>query len=222
MTGNIPGLLAEVDLRLTRDPSLTLNTLAEELGVEGEEIERAIKEVGGRSFGEYREDKRMAQALNQLSQEAVPREVTATLVAVHKKRRVSLRFVVPGATICYLVHGTESRKRGLSKPCPVVNLSRSGLAFLTDYPPRAGRRVSLHLRSPAIETELFLEGIVVYARISGQTSYRYRAGITFRPFSDEAGCNTRDTLELIERLEQAFASKAASGAKARPDLMPDR
>jgi AraC-like DNA-binding protein len=222
MTGKLPELLSEVDLCFTRDPNLTLNALAEELGVEAEEIERAINEVGGLSFGEYREDKRMAQALSRLSQEPAAREMTATTVAVYKKRRACLRFVVPGATICYLVHGSKTRRGVFSAPCPVVNLSKSGLAFLTDHPPRAGRRVSLHLRSPATGTELSLEGTVVYARISSQTSYRYRAGITFRPFADKVGCNTRDALMLIVGLEQAFVSKSEPGTRARAGLLRDR
>jgi hypothetical protein len=198
-------VVARVDAYLAANPDVMLNTLALELDLPREVIEQAIREAGARSFREYQENKRLAQALELLR--LLPPMPAPGSGAACDIQRVCPRFVIPGATICYRVHGPGICKHDFSRPYPVANLSRSGLAFLTDRPPRARRRVSLLLKFSATEAELRLEGRVVYTQISRQTSYPYRAGIKLLPFAAQMDCNARDVLWVLEKSEQNYVSR---------------
>jgi hypothetical protein len=124
--------------------------------------------------------------------------------------RKSIRFRVPGATVMI---GQETSghgaKRSLPERSPVVDLSKSGVSFLTDTVPKLSR-ISILLIYSDEEDPLPLEGRVVYfvPRGSG-LSYRYRVGVEFFPFSIKKGHNTIESLCRLERLASLYGSDGA-------------
>ena len=65
------------------------------------------------------------------------------------ERRVCKRFKIPGATVSYRKHKLFSPKTGVDEEfCPVLDLSRGGLRFLTQKPLKFKSRITLHLSIP--------------------------------------------------------------------------
>jgi hypothetical protein len=117
------------------------------------------------------------------------------------------RFVVPGATVLYKERSFWRRKVTASEErSPVVNISRTGLAFLTDIPPKTNR-VTLLLSYPEKEEPTSFEGRVIYSvpRASG-LDYRYRVGVQFSPFSARRGHNSKVSLGVLDYLEKTHAA----------------
>ena len=111
------------------------------------------------------------------------------------------RFVVPGATLSYRERGFWHRKHPASEErSPVVSISRKGLAFLTDSPPKANR-VTLFLSFAENEAPLCLEGKIVYSLPRG-TGLAYRVGVAFSPFSARKGHNSLVSLGVLDYLEK--------------------
>jgi hypothetical protein len=59
----------------------------------------------------------------------------------------------------------------------------------------------------AADAALTLQGRVVYfyPLLRNQTSYCFRIGIQFMPFTGKKGCNAPDTLGVIMQLEKKYA-----------------
>ena len=119
------------------------------------------------------------------------------------------RFVVPGATVSLEMGGLGQRRKDLSSKerSPVVDLSKGGMSFLTDSPPRLSRVVLLLAYSEE-EDPIRLEGRIVYFMPRGAgLSYRYRVGVEFIPFTRRRGHNSLESLGRLERLEMTFGHK---------------
>jgi hypothetical protein len=91
-----------------------------------------------------------------------------------------------------------TRNQSYSNPLPLVDLSRGGLALLSDAALATDKRISLWLQFPEKGEELRLEGTTVYAVATGIAGFRYRVGIQFLPFADRRGCNDPKVLDLLE------------------------
>jgi hypothetical protein len=113
------------------------------------------------------------------------------------------RFVIPGATLNFRVRGFWHRKGQVStEKSPVVNISRRGLAFLTDNPPSANR-VTVLVKYAENEDPMSLDGRVVYSLPRGTgLAYRFRVGVEFSPFSPKKGHNSLVSQGLLEYLEK--------------------
>jgi|WetSurMetagenome_2_1015567.scaffolds.fasta_scaffold11842_3 hypothetical protein len=124
-----------------------------------------------------------------------------------REQREWQRFQIPGATISYQLHSLLGwrQKAFTEKTYPLLDLSKGGLAFLTDSPTKSARRISLLLLSPK-EDFLRLEGRVkqVSPMSNNAVSNRYRVGVQFEPFGHRPGWNAPDTLKVLERLEQNY------------------
>jgi hypothetical protein len=116
------------------------------------------------------------------------------------------RFVVPGATISCEMAGLSQRRKALSsgERSPVVDLSKAGISFLTDSPPKLNR-VSVLFSYSEVKEAMRLEGTVIYIVPRGAgLSYRYRVGVEFSPFSGKKGQNSLESLGRLDKLEKTF------------------
>ena len=80
------------------------------------------------------------------------------------------------------------------------------MCFLSNCPLKPGRRLGLQLNYSSVDPALTLQGRVVYFNPlpRNHTSYCFRIGIEFMPFTGKRGCNTPDVLEVIMRLEKKY------------------
>jgi hypothetical protein len=200
MTYDSREVIRKLDAHLAAHAKTTLQIAAERLGISGEVIEAALREQEGVSFQEFLANKRLEQAFKQLGERSPaadgPYEIT----------RARKRVLIPKTTVKYQVHGFLFRKSEYSNQCPLVDLSSEGLAFLSDEAPKPPKRVSLLLKFPGGESELRVEGQVVYLVATGIAGYRYRVGIRFLPFDQRRGCNDPKTLDILHNLEKTYDS----------------
>ncbi len=181
---------------LIAHPHTTLQIAAERLGLTGEVIEEALREQEGVTFQEFLANLKLEQAFQQLGEHHPaadgPYEIT----------RARRRVLFPRSTVEYQVHRFWLFKSEQSHPCPLVDLSSEGLAFLTDEPPAPEERVTLFMKFPGSETTLRVKGTVVYSLATGIAGYRCRVGIKFLPFADRRGCNDLKTREILLNIEK--------------------
>lgn len=125
--------------------------------------------------------------------------------------RKSARFSVPGATISFDQGFLGHRRQFASERSPVLDLSKGGISFLTNRPPKS-TRVSLLLSYSENEEPIRLEGRIVYFVTRGtRFSHRFRVGVAFAPFSPRKGHNSPETLNLLDKLEKTYATDNDSG-----------
>lgn len=121
------------------------------------------------------------------------------------ERRKCARFVVPSAAVSYRTRSFLLRFLAPSdESCPVLDLSKGGISFLTDRPPWEGKEISLLLSRPDSEDPIVLEGKVVSVGVSPRTSYKYRVGVMFKPFEAKRGRNSLESLKKLDDLEKAY------------------
>jgi hypothetical protein len=195
---DLQNLFENVDSRITSSPNSTLRSLAQELNATVRDIEKAVREVDGVSFREYKENKRLAHALKALEEERSPAGSR-----IHQIERVQPRLNVAGATVRYLLQGSGIYKSEFSSPYPIVDLSTAGMAFLAERPAKPGRKVCLLASLSKQKEPLRLEGHIVYAVAVDIAGHKYRLGIRFQPFSAQRGCNPQQALEDLTQIIKA-------------------
>ena len=121
------------------------------------------------------------------------------------ERRLCQRFKIPGATISY------TRQKLLFSPkafdeefCPVLDISRGGVRFLTQKPLKFKSKVTLQLSIPGDRIPLSLKGRVRWSTFNAGKSYKYQAGVQFSPYGLEKNQNVPQALTKIVALEQKF------------------
>ncbi len=193
-------VVQKVDSMLAAHPNAALQIIAERLGVTAQVIEECLHEVEGVSFHEFRANKRLAQAFDQLGELSPARNGPYETIRAHR------RLIIPKTTVRYQPHSPWLwiQKSNYSTHCPLVDLSRDGLAFLTDHAPMPEKQISMLLRFPGGEEISRLKGRVIYAVATGIAGYRYRVGVQFLPFVDRRGCNAIKVLDLLVNLEQTY------------------
>ena len=121
------------------------------------------------------------------------------------ERRKCERFIIPGSTISYKVHGLLQRHQSFSDNLhPVCDISKGGLSFLTDTPLKEEKEVSILLHVSEKEDPVQLEGKIVYVMLNTGVSYRYRIGVRFKPFGNREGLNSLECLNRLDELEKTF------------------
>jgi hypothetical protein len=190
-------IVKKIDIYLDAHPNIALPIVAEKLHMSGQAIEEALKKVEGVTFREFQSNKRLVQAFAQLG------ELSPAADGPYEEKRARRRFIIPKATVRYRMSGFWYRKSELSSPCPLVDISRDGLAFLGDQSVLAKKRISLIIQFPG-EEALQVKGSVVYTIATGIAGFRYRIGVTFSPFDDKRGCNTLASLNVLARLEEIY------------------
>ncbi len=122
------------------------------------------------------------------------------------ERRTCIRFEIPGATLAY-----KLKKPLLSKTdngeefCPIIDLSRGGLRFLSQEELKIGNPVMLKISIPGERIPLELHGQIRWIAPHGGVSYKYQIGVQFNPYGEKKGQNYPGSLVKIIALEQKFA-----------------
>ncbi len=131
------------------------------------------------------------------------------------ERRICQRFKIPGATISYKrEHWLFSRRDFEQEFCPVLDISRGGVRFLTQKPMKYKVRVSLQIAIPGERVPLTLKGHVRWTSYNPGKSYKYQAGVQFNAYGDKKGQNYPGALVKIIALEQKFIEP---GEATNPD-----
>jgi hypothetical protein len=198
-------VVLKVASQLTAHPNAALQIIAERLGIAAQVVEESLHEVEGVSFHEFRASKRLAQAFDQLG------ENSPAVNGPDESRRGRRRVIIPKTTVRYQPHSPWlwMRESNYSTPCPLVDLSREGLAFLADQALRPEKQISMLLKFPGGEEIPRLKGRVIYVVATGIAGYRYRVGVQFLPFVDRRSCNAIKVLNLLTNLEQTYAPYAS-------------
>ncbi len=192
-------IAAEVEAYLGVHPNVSLRLLAGKLGLAPDLVVEALAHVEGGSFEEFRERKRLERAFEHLG--ALSPAANGPYDIVRARRRLA----IPRATVRYGRPVFFRRRIEYSPPCPLVDLSRDGLALLADSGQNPGRRLSLQLAIPGAERALRVDGRVVYTVATGIAGYRCRVGVRFLPFAAGKGSNNPRTLEALEGIELRYA-----------------
>jgi hypothetical protein len=124
----------------------------------------------------------------------------------HKSgRRAYERLSIPGATLCWRYMDQSSFP---DETLPLSDISRFGVAFLTNTPPEEDSDISLRINFPKPPNPLELYGKVVYSIFRGPgLTYEYRVGVHLKPFSAAEGDNPLQSQEVIDELEQMYRKK---------------
>jgi hypothetical protein len=121
------------------------------------------------------------------------------------EKRLCQRFRIPGATVSYRILRLFASGSGTDEEfCPVLDLSRGGVRFLTQKPLKFKSRVRLQVAVPGERMTLDLTGRVRWSTFHAGQSYKYQAGVQFEPYGLEKGQNAPQTLSKIVTLETKF------------------
>jgi Tfp pilus assembly protein PilZ len=121
------------------------------------------------------------------------------------EKRLCRRFRIPGATISYRVRRLFSPgSRTEEEFCPLLDLSRGGVRFLTQKPLKFRSRIRLQLSVPGERVTLDLSGRVRWSTFHAGQSYKYQAGVQFEPYGLEKGQNAPQALGKLVMLETKF------------------
>lgn len=128
------------------------------------------------------------------------------------ERRLCQRFKIPGATLSYRRERFLAPEgRFLEEFCPVLDVSRGGVRFLTQKPLKFKSKVVLQISIPGERIPLNLRGRVRWSTFNAGKSYKYQAGVQFNPYGEEKAQNYPGVLVKIIALEQKFIE--GSGAE---------
>jgi len=134
------------------------------------------------------------------------------------ERRLCQRFKIPGATVSYRREKIlAAAGRFLEEFCPVLDLSRGGVRFLTQKPLKFKSKIVLQISVPGERIPLNLRGRVRWSTFNAGKSYKYQAGVQFNAYGEEKVQNFPGTLVKIIALEQKFLGpEGAEGAAGTP------
>ena len=121
------------------------------------------------------------------------------------ERRLCPRFKLPGATVSYRRMRLLHKAKGFDEEfCPVLDVNRGGVCFLTQRLMKFRSQVVLQLSVPGERIPFNLHGRVRWSSQSAATVYKYQAGIQFNPYGEGPEKNYPGTLVKIIALEQRF------------------
>ncbi len=127
------------------------------------------------------------------------------------ERRLCQRFKIPGATISYRKEKVLSSPKEFEEEfCPVLDLSRGGVRFLSQKPLKFKSRIHLQISIPGEKIPLILKGKVRWSSFNPGKSYKYQTGIQFNPYGEEKNQNYPGALVKIIALEQKFIEPGSS------------
>ncbi len=126
-------------------------------------------------------------------------------MAKYVEKRKCRRFEIPGAEVKYKKLGLLILIKGFSKPCPVLNVSKGGLAFMCEKKLRRGMKLMVQLLVPN-EIPLNLRAKVQWQGESAGTVFR-TLGVQFMPFGPRRNWNPVDALDVLGRLDEQYGKE---------------
>jgi len=125
------------------------------------------------------------------------------------ERRSCLRFKIPGATVNYQKRSILFTKPGfIEEFCPVIDISRGGIRFLSQNALKPTTDVSMKISVPGEKIPFTMKGVVKWSSLSEGKSYKYQIGVQFNPYGEKKDQNQPGNLVKIIALEQKFLEKA--------------
>ena len=122
------------------------------------------------------------------------------------ERRTCIRFEIPGATLSYKKDRPLIAETKFSEEfCPVLDISRGGLRFLTQENLKMNIGITLHISLPGERVPLEMKGQIKWIAANPGKSYKFQAGVQFNPYGEKKGQNYPGALVKIIALEQKFA-----------------
>ena len=120
-------------------------------------------------------------------------------------RRRRDRFIIPGATVSWVLAGQQPFPDETS---PLSDISRDGVSLLTNDPPTVGAEITIRVFLPQKTENFDLLGKVIYCNPRGpRLTYGYRIGVELLPFAQTDGCNSLQSLDMIEALERKYGKR---------------
>ena len=118
-----------------------------------------------------------------------------------ERRRCSL-FQIPGTMVRFRRTSFFLFRTGLSKPYPLFDISKGGLAYRGETKFRKNEKVILQLLIPA-RSPL---NLIARVRHQGWTLGQQFSivGFEFNPFGSKRGCNSLGTLDVLRELDEEF------------------
>ena len=133
------------------------------------------------------------------------------VMAEQMEKRRCHRFKVPDGKASYKRGSFLGAILGYSRPYPLVNLSKGGLALLCDRKFRRGRKVMIRLFAPD-EEPLELWATVRWRNrhgIGGESV----VGFSFETFGSREGDNPKETLDALRRLDGKYGGQGEGGRR---------
>jgi Tfp pilus assembly protein PilZ len=128
------------------------------------------------------------------------------------ERRACVRFKIPGATVSYQKKVLFFAKPGhIEEFCPILDISRGGVRFLTQNPLKENAEVVLKISVPGERIPFTMKGTVKWMSPSEGKSYRHQVGVQFYPYGEKKDQNLPGNLVKIISLEQKFLEKEDEG-----------
>jgi hypothetical protein len=133
------------------------------------------------------------------------------------ERRLCQRFTIPGATVSYRIARLFSSKSGNDEEfCPVLDLSRGGIRFLTQKPLKFKSKITLQLSIPGERVPIDVKGRVRWSTFNAGKSYKYQAGVQINPYGLERDQNFPQTLTKIVALESKYIEPGGPAGPSKP------
>jgi len=123
------------------------------------------------------------------------------------ERRTCIRFKIPGATVNYQRKSLFPKPSFVEEFCPVLDISRGGVRFLTQKVIKPDTAVTLRISVPGERIPFSLKGIVKWSSPSEGKSYQFQVGVQFNPYGMDKDQNLPQTMVKIMALEQKFVDK---------------
>lgn len=124
------------------------------------------------------------------------------------ERRACVRFKIPGATVSYQKKSLFFAKPGfIEEFCPLLDISRGGVRFLTQNPVRPNTEVTVKISIPGERIPFSMKGVVKWSSSAEGKTHRYQVGVQFHPYGETKDQNLPGNLVKIIALEQKFIDK---------------
>jgi Tfp pilus assembly protein PilZ len=127
------------------------------------------------------------------------------------EKRTCIRFKIPGATVNYQRKSLLPRPGFMEEFCPVLDISRGGIRFLTQKVLKPDTEVTLRISVPGERIPFSMKGVVKWSSPSEGKSYQFQVGVQFNPYGMDKDQNLPQAMVKIMALEQKFADKAKPG-----------
>jgi hypothetical protein len=124
------------------------------------------------------------------------------------EKRACGRFRIPGATVrTKRVRSLFRKERYGSDSCPLLDLSRGGVRFLTSERLKLDTPIILQIFVPGEDEPLVLRGHVRWFTTHNDPVLRYQFGVQLAPYGDKADYNPQAALDRVIALERSFAAE---------------
>ena len=121
------------------------------------------------------------------------------------EKRKCRRFEIPGGKAKFKKNGLLSVFMRFSKEYSISNLSKGGLAFITEERFYPGDKLMIQLLAPN-ETPLTLRSRVL-ANGQPEDSAFELVSVEFMPFGSRRGWNRTESLDILRRLDEQYGKE---------------